>query len=298
MAWNPVSNGRLSKLQKLSIAYGYLSLAVLLFCVLLPSHLFYKHVVSGWYAVDCENQHPSHLESYPRVVHRIYDSLPDKYIDNWQSCVDLNPGYKFILWNTSSIEKLIEKQYAWFWPTYQSYEFNINRFDAARYFLIYHHGGIYLDMDVECMVSFDTIYEIELQNNESILLPQGRPFGNGGHWLIGKRKHPFMKSTIYHLQETTGREFVSQYFDVIMQTGPFFLYENYMRYPCKEQVRIVPFDAHQFSYLLHHSTGQWMTHKLHVSHILIEILLIVWLILLPFYICYYITYTRKKWWQQ
>ena len=48
--------------------------------------------------------------------------------------------------------RLIEVHYPWFIEQYDGYSQEIMRINAARYFILYHHGGIYLDIDMECKV--------------------------------------------------------------------------------------------------------------------------------------------------
>ena len=42
---------------------------------------------------------------------------------------------------------------------FNSYQYEIQRCDVIRYFLLYHYGGIYADMDYFCSKSFDKITE-------------------------------------------------------------------------------------------------------------------------------------------
>ena len=37
---------------------------------------------------------------------------------------------------------------------YDGYPSYIQRCDAARYFIVYHHGGVYVDLDIECFRPF------------------------------------------------------------------------------------------------------------------------------------------------
>jgi mannosyltransferase OCH1-like enzyme len=39
------------------------------------------------------------------------------------------------------------KEYPWFLETWDNYRFPIQRADSIRYFILAHHGGIYVDLD-------------------------------------------------------------------------------------------------------------------------------------------------------
>ena len=47
----------------------------------------------------------------------------------------------------------LKQHYPWFLPTYDGYTQEMMRIDAIRYFLMFHYGGIYLDIDMSCKVS-------------------------------------------------------------------------------------------------------------------------------------------------
>lgn len=72
---------------------------------------------------------------------------------------------------------------------YRSYDGYIKRADAARFFLLHHYGGIYADMDYECLNRFhDTLPggkvsvvqspwdNGELYQNSLMASPPGHPF--------------------------------------------------------------------------------------------------------------------------
>lgn len=48
-----------------------------------------------------------------------------------------------------------QEHYPWFLPTFLAYPYSIQRVDAIRYFLLYHHGGIYIDLDMGCRARLD-----------------------------------------------------------------------------------------------------------------------------------------------
>jgi mannosyltransferase OCH1-like enzyme len=51
----------------------------------------------------------------------------------------------------------IGREFAWFLATYDTYPAEIYRADAVRYFYLYLHGGIYADMDTECLRPLDAL---------------------------------------------------------------------------------------------------------------------------------------------
>jgi inositol phosphorylceramide mannosyltransferase catalytic subunit len=46
-----------------------------------------------------------------------------------------------------SSRDLLTNEYPWFVETWDHYRFPIQRADSIRYFILAHHGGIYIDLD-------------------------------------------------------------------------------------------------------------------------------------------------------
>jgi inositol phosphorylceramide mannosyltransferase catalytic subunit len=70
----------------------------------------------------------------------------------WRSTViDLNPEFKQFFWDDADNRAFLATHYPWFLETYDAYPLEIYRADAVRYFWLYHFGGIYVDIDTECL---------------------------------------------------------------------------------------------------------------------------------------------------
>ena len=95
----------------------------------------------------------------PHIVHQAFDdvTLPGQ-VENWvRSWGDLNPRWRHWFWTESSARHLIGKNYTQFLDLYDQYPYKINRADVRRYFILYEHGGVYADLDVECLKPLDDI---------------------------------------------------------------------------------------------------------------------------------------------
>ena len=90
----------------------------------------------------------------PRILHQSWKTsdIPDAWRNAQQSCkiIHQGAGYEYRLWTDVDAEGLIAANYSWFLSTYKSYPHDIQRADAARYFILHNHGGIYLDLDIYC----------------------------------------------------------------------------------------------------------------------------------------------------
>ncbi len=66
----------------------------------------------------------------------------------------------FQLWTDEQSRNFIAAEYPWFLETFDGYKYPIQRADSIRYFVLAHYGGIYIDLDDECIhlgiVAFET----------------------------------------------------------------------------------------------------------------------------------------------
>jgi mannosyltransferase OCH1-like enzyme len=94
----------------------------------------------------------------PKIIHQQWktETIPKKFMKWNQKWLDYypKPEYTHMLWTDKNGRELIEQHYPQFLPTYDGYKHNINRADAARYFILHHYGGIYADLDYEPTTNF------------------------------------------------------------------------------------------------------------------------------------------------
>lgn len=98
--------------------------------------------------------HGSHLqEDIPKVIHQIWfnTSIPRHFVTTRQLCQEINPEFQFILWNKSMVDNFVREKYPFIDDLFHSYGVWVQRADVARYLIIHHYGGLYIDMDTECL---------------------------------------------------------------------------------------------------------------------------------------------------
>ena len=172
---------------------------------------------------------PSSPLRVPRLIHQSWrDGGFPKSLFNWrwqQGLVDLNPGWKLIKWTDESSRALIANEYAWFLPTYDGYPSYIQRSDAARYFIVYHHGGVYADLDIECSRPFEPV----LANHRAVFsYKQASNMSRGlvNALFASEARHPLW-TTVFDMlsnRSTVGAA-AATHVDVVRSTGPGLLRE-------------------------------------------------------------------------
>lgn len=162
-------------------------------------------------------------------MHHMYktdddNSLPDHWRRAFKKCRAIHKprGWKSILWTDESIRSFLSSKYNWFLPTYDSYPYWIQRADSARYFILYHYGGVYIDLDVVCIGSFEPIYKTMLSMNMSVILPKTKPIGYSNDVLFARKGSRYVEKVIDSL-ERYNKGYGSEYMTVMMSTGPLLL---------------------------------------------------------------------------
>ncbi len=104
--------------------------------------------------------------TFPTLIFQTWKSkteFPDNY-KYWKTTwTKYNPTYEYVLYDDDDNKGLIKEKFPWFLNKFEGYKKNIQRADAVRYFFLYVNGGIYADMDFECLKPFDTLLT---QNSE------------------------------------------------------------------------------------------------------------------------------------
>lgn len=85
--------------------------------------------------------------------------VPDNF-RYWSASIRaLNPGFTSYFWDDAENRAFIAENYPWFLPIYDAYPAEIYRVDVVRYFWLYHFGGVYIDMDSECLQPLEPLLE-------------------------------------------------------------------------------------------------------------------------------------------
>ncbi|GAB1199128.1 hypothetical protein APSETT444_008473 [Aspergillus pseudonomiae] len=156
--------------------------------------------------------------SIPRIIHRTYktEDIPSHWKGTYESCRTLNPTYKQYFWTDESSRQFIETHFDWFLPTYDAYPYNIQRADAIRYFLLWHYGGVYIDMDIACRRPLDPLLDF------SAWMPKTQPYGVSNDLMASTPGHPFITKVALALHDHDGF-YLSKYITVFFTTGPMYL---------------------------------------------------------------------------
>ena len=178
----------------------------------------------------------------PLILHRMWRDqvIPKQWLSSYHQCEKIykKRNWTTILWTDATIRSFIAEHYSYFLPVYDSYWYNIQRVDAARYFILYHYGGVYLDLDIGCRAnkdSTDLVRAMDLMKADS-MFPLTNPMGMSNDVMFASKGNVFLKELIEALP-TRNKWYGLPYLTVLFSTGPMFLSLVYMNYPsAKEEV--------------------------------------------------------------
>lgn len=101
---------------------------------------------------------PQAAAAIPKIVFQTWKTkveLPPHYAVWSASFPRHNPQFRHLIWDDADNRAFIAAAYPWFLAIYDRYPAEIFRADIVRYFFMFHHGGLYADMDTECLAPLD-----------------------------------------------------------------------------------------------------------------------------------------------
>lgn len=145
----------------------------------------------------------------PRIIHQLYENpngssnVPENLKSLSETWISNHPDWEYRFWDKKAMNDFLESFFPELVSRYHSFPFNVQRWDAIRYLILYRIGGMYVDMDYECMEPFDEL----LGGNTCCLgLEPARhsssfkkPYIVGNALMACIPEHNFFKSIINHV---------------------------------------------------------------------------------------------------
>ena len=99
------------------------------------------------------------MSTFPKIIHQSWKTyeIPDLYkpwVDSWKK---YNPDYQYVLYDDRDNRELVKNYYPQYLSVYDSFPLEIYRADFVRYLYLHRYGGIYADLDFECLNSFESL---------------------------------------------------------------------------------------------------------------------------------------------
>ncbi|KAG0671615.1 hypothetical protein C6P45_000106 [Maudiozyma exigua] len=158
------------------------------------------------------------IPKIPKIIHQVYrtENIPEQWKENQQKCIYLHPDYEYKLWTDEKAYEFIKANYSWFLKTFEHYKFPMQRFNAIKYFALYHFGGVYIDLDDSCHRKVDPLL------NSVAFVRKATPLGISNDIMGSCVKHPFFLKLINSLQRYN-KDWYIPYLTILGSTGPLFV---------------------------------------------------------------------------
>jgi mannosyltransferase OCH1-like enzyme len=170
----------------------------------------------------------------PLIMHRMWrdTNIPEQWKRSFHNCEQAynQRNWTTILWTDATIRSFLKEHYGWFLPTFDSYPYDIQRVDSARYFILFHFGGVYLDLDVECRDDKDLTDLVRAMESmqKGSMFPLTDPIGMSNDVMFASKGNAFFRQLIDRLP-TKNRWYGLPYLTVLYSTGPMFLSLEHLR---------------------------------------------------------------------
>jgi len=212
----------------------------------------------------------------PRIFHKIWfnfnpenkkgNTPPKEYIDEEKNCLEINKDWKIMEWDEQSCLVFLKRYYNFFYDKFINYKYQIQKVDAIRYFILYHYGGVYMDMDIKCIKTFDIFNE-----NKIYLVEDSNPLFNTGinnFLMASPKKHEFWLHVFDQLSKNYNSLNILRCLHILKSAGPGMLNDAYKSYQHKNQIIILskelfnPCDTcgvckFNNNYIIHQSHAKW-----------------------------------------
>ncbi|CAF4080800.1 unnamed protein product, partial [Rotaria sordida] len=166
----------------------------------------------------------------PRVIHQTYRTYAIPAIWNTTSHADMDMFVQ-------------QHEPDFYWNTFANYRYDIQRIDSFRYVLLFHLGGIYIDMDNACHRPFRELVAImealDPDSTHLALFPAAEVFGIQNNFMISTVGHPMYKQFISRLH-LFNHNFLIYHVTILLSVGSLYatIQEYFFRQTDKQAVRI------------------------------------------------------------
>ena len=198
--------------------------------------------------------------------------IPHYYSAYMDKLAHYNEGYTHVFFTDETIIKFFTFVCPEYYDTFRGLKYKIQQIDFFRYLAVYHYGGIYLDLDMEIVASFDDInkekcvFPVELSNtggndilvgNYAFYAPKGHPFLK--HIIDNIVNPPMTLSEIEEAQKNNGDD--KEHVYVYCTTGPELVTRCYWTYPNRDEIELIKPENNENNcfgkYGFHRCFGTW-----------------------------------------
>lgn len=158
------------------------------------------------------------LYMIPKIIHQTWraDSIPSVFQKINEQNKEKNQDFEFKLWTHAPgspvIDEFIKKEYPDIYDIFNKCKYGVQKADIARIAILYHYGGIYLDLDILCLKKFDDLIDFNTDSVYCALEPaeQTKRIFNSDNVLCNAffatpAKNPLFKQALVEVRNLINR---------------------------------------------------------------------------------------------
>ena len=146
------------------------------------------------------------MNKIPQIIHQIWSDismpLPQDFKLLSETWKEQYPGWEYIFWDEDKMNSFVQDFYPSYWKIYSQFPYDMQRWDAIRYLILYKMGGMYVDFDYESLQPLNSLIEnkkcclgLEPQSHTKIR-SKDTEMTISTALMLSIPDHPFMKKVI------------------------------------------------------------------------------------------------------
>ena len=186
-----------------------------------------------------------HGMAIPKIIHQLWkdDIVPERYVALVETWSRFNPGWERRLWTDKDLLALVEDRYPDLLAIYVGYTRNISRADLGRYLVLQTFGGVYADLDCECLrpiapmlgdATFAIGLEPAVHAQDQLATTRSLKLVVCASFIASQAAHPFWDAVLAGVRTAVDEPMV------LDQTGPYLLTRAYEAFAAKDSIRLLP----------------------------------------------------------
>ena len=145
---NKKNQNKANKMKKVFLNLIYVFLGILLFKTFIPN-------LSEGFQTKTETLSKKEI---PKIIIQTWKNKDTSRFKALQDSVkNYNPDFEYKFFTDEDIETFLKENYPSYLIIYNQLPIKIMKIDFFRYIAVYHYGGFYLDLDVECHKSLEPL---------------------------------------------------------------------------------------------------------------------------------------------
>ena len=183
-----------------------------------------------------------------QIVHQIVGAKPSPTVSHclhsWLKLKD--HGFEIYYWNDDRLEIFLEKYYGFALQAFLTARNHAERADIARYLLVYHYGGYYVDWDVS-LNSVDEFLKIARREDRGYLVIDPLNGSLASEHFSSCAKDPYLIKIVEDIVSTFERD-ERDLMSTPQYSGPFRMRATLRKFDRIEQSKITVKEIFEYSY--------------------------------------------------